>query len=133
MEADTEFAELFDRYERDIAGLSRENSRLREENVDALMAAAAGDGQGGAHVAGQAQATTLRPSNSENWDGDSMHTGMTAAGGQGRAVHVDPIKPTSEAPEIKRSILKYFQLLSSFAFIFNLRRYIWGRARGGTR
>jgi len=40
MEADTEFAELFDRYERDIAGLSRENSRLREENVDALMAGA---------------------------------------------------------------------------------------------
>ena len=41
----------------------------------------------------------------------------------GRAVQVDPIKPTLKAPGTKRLKLKYDKLLSSFAFNFNLRRY----------
>ena len=36
---------------------------------------------------------------------------------------VDPIKPTLKAPGSKRLKLKYDELLSSFAFNFNLRRY----------
>ena len=39
---------------------------------------------------------------------------------QGRAVHVDPRKPTQKAPSIKRVKLKYDNLLSSLAFIFSL-------------
>jgi hypothetical protein len=43
-------------------------------------------------------------------------------------VQVDPVKPTSKAPGTKRLKLKakleYHKLLSSFAFKFNLRRYI---------
>jgi hypothetical protein len=38
-------------------------------------------------------------------------------------VQVDPIKPTLKAPGYKRSKLKYVELLSNFAFNFNLRRY----------
>ena len=38
-------------------------------------------------------------------------------------MRVDPIKPTLKAPVHKRLKLKYDHLLSSFAFIFNLRRY----------
>jgi len=38
-------------------------------------------------------------------------------------VQVDPIKPTSNAPGTKRLKLEYDELLSSFAFKFNLRRY----------
>jgi hypothetical protein len=38
-------------------------------------------------------------------------------------VLVDPIKPTLKAPETKRLKLKYDELLSPFAFNFNLRRY----------
>jgi hypothetical protein len=41
----------------------------------------------------------------------------------GRAVHVDPIKPTLTAPGTKRLKLKYYILLSTFAFKVNLRRY----------
>jgi hypothetical protein len=41
----------------------------------------------------------------------------------GRAVQVDPIKPTLKAPGTKRLKLKCHKLLSSFAFKFNLRRY----------
>jgi len=44
--------------------------------------------------------------------------------GQGRAVQVYPVKPTLKAPGSKRSRLKYDILLSSFAFKFNVRRYI---------
>ena len=44
-------------------------------------------------------------------------------GALGRAVQVDPIKPTLNAPGTKRLKLKYVELLSSFAFNFNLRRY----------
>ena len=42
----------------------------------------------------------------------------------GRAVRVDPIKPTLKAPGIKLLKLKYDKPLSNFAFKFNLRRYI---------
>jgi hypothetical protein len=45
------------------------------------------------------------------------------SGGRGRAVQVIPIKPTLKAPGTKRSKLQYDELLSSFAFNFNLRRY----------
>ena len=38
-------------------------------------------------------------------------------------MQVDPIKPTLKAPGTKRLELKYDELLSSFAFNFNLRRY----------
>ena len=38
-------------------------------------------------------------------------------------MQVDPIKPTLKAPGAKRLKLKCDELLSSFAFNFNLRRY----------
>jgi len=38
-------------------------------------------------------------------------------------VQVDPIKPRLKAPGYGRLKLKYDNLLSSFAFKFNLRRY----------
>ena len=43
----------------------------------------------------------------------------------GRAVQVDPIEPALKAPGSKRLKLKCDHLRSSFAFKFNLRRYIW--------
>ena len=43
---------------------------------------------------------------------------------QGRAVLVDPIKPTLKAPGTKRLTLRYDKLLSTFAFKSNLRRFI---------
>jgi hypothetical protein len=48
---------------------------------------------------------------------------------RGRAVQVDPIKPTLTAPGLQRLKLKYYEVLSSFAFNFNLRRYtvVWKR------
>jgi len=42
---------------------------------------------------------------------------------RGRAVQVDPIKPTSKAPGSDRLQLKCDDLLSKFAFNFKLRRY----------
>jgi len=39
-------------------------------------------------------------------------------------VHVDPIRPTLNPPGTGPLTLKYDKLLSSFAFNFNLRRYI---------
>jgi len=45
----------------------------------------------------------------------------------GRAVQIDPIKPTLKAPGAKRLNLKYDELLSNVAFNFNLRRYILGQ------
>ena len=42
---------------------------------------------------------------------------------RGRAVQIDPIKPTLRAPAIKLLKLTYDEVLSSFAFSFNLRRY----------
>ena len=51
----------------------------------------------------------------------------------GKAVQVDPMKPTFKAPGSNRLKLNYDQLLSNFAFSFNLRRYSMdgydGRAR----
>ena len=41
----------------------------------------------------------------------------------GRAVHLDPMKPTLTAPGSRRSNLEHENLLSNFAFNFNLRRY----------
>ena len=45
-------------------------------------------------------------------------------GAQGRAVQLDPIKPTLKAPGFKRLKLRSGKPLSSFAFKVNLRRYI---------
>jgi hypothetical protein len=45
---------------------------------------------------------------------------------QGRAVQVDPIKPTLKAPGTKRLKLEYDDLLSIFGFEFNLRRHSKG-------
>jgi hypothetical protein len=45
---------------------------------------------------------------------------------QGRAVQVDPIKPTLKAPGAMRLKLIYVSLLSSSPFKFNLRRYSKG-------
>jgi hypothetical protein len=42
---------------------------------------------------------------------------------RGRVVHVDPIKPTVEAPGTDHLKLDYDHLLSIFALNFNLRRY----------
>ena len=47
----------------------------------------------------------------------------TACVSPGRAVQVDPIKPTLKAPGTKRLKVTHDKLLSSFAFNFNLRRY----------
>ena len=41
----------------------------------------------------------------------------------GRVVQADPIKPTLKAPETNRSMMKYDQLVSYFAFNSKLRRY----------
>jgi hypothetical protein len=49
------------------------------------------------------------------------HGGVRA--GRGRAVQVDPIKPTLKAPGIKLLKLKCDKPLSNFAFKFNSRRY----------
>ena len=53
--------------------------------------------------------------------------------GSGRAVQVDPIKPTWKAPGTKRLKLIYDRVLSKRAFKFNLRRYTAGwRTRAGS-
>jgi len=41
----------------------------------------------------------------------------------GMAVQVEPMKPLLKAPGTKRLKLEYDELLSSFAFKFNVRRY----------
>ena len=41
-------------------------------------------------------------------------------------MQVDPIKPMLKAPRSKRLKLRYDELLSGFAFKFNLRRYTLG-------
>jgi len=46
-----------------------------------------------------------------------------ALAANGRAVQVDPIKPTLKPPGTKRLRLKYDEPLSNFAFKINLRRY----------
>ena len=52
-----------------------------------------------------------------------MGGGVGGGAGRGRAVQVDPIKPTLKAPGTKRLKLKCDEPLSNFAFNFNLRRY----------
>ena len=49
--------------------------------------------------------------------------GDGARGARGRAVQVDPTKPTLKAPGYERLKLEHGKLLSIFAFNFNLRRY----------
>ena len=41
-------------------------------------------------------------------------------------MQVDPKRPTFKAPATRRLKLKTYELLSSFAFNFNLRRYTKG-------
>jgi hypothetical protein len=48
--------------------------------------------------------------------------GLHAA--HGEAVQADPNKPTLKAPGTRRLKLEFDELLSSFGFKFNLRRYI---------
>ena len=48
----------------------------------------------------------------------------------GRAVQVDPIRPTLNSPGIKLLKLKYDKPLSIFGFEFNLRRYTAGTTCG---
>jgi len=48
--------------------------------------------------------------------------GRAVPGRQGRAVQVDPIRPTLKAPGTKRLKLEYDRLLLCFAFYFNVRR-----------
>ena len=59
---------------------------------------------------------------------------MTNGGGSGEvnggAVQVDPMKPTLKPPGTKRLKLKYDELLSNFAFKFNLRRCPMVRSMG---
>jgi len=55
------------------------------------------------------------------------------AGVRGKAVHVDPMKPTLKGLETKRFKLKYDKLVSSFAFNFNLRRYSAASSTTATR
>jgi hypothetical protein len=51
----------------------------------------------------------------------------------GRAVQVDPIKPTLKAPQSERLILQYDEPPANFAFTFNLRRYSQGTPTSGLR
>jgi hypothetical protein len=53
-----------------------------------------------------------------------VHAGGGAVPPHGRAVQVDPIKPSLKASGPKRLKLEYDKMLSTFAFKFNLRRYI---------
>jgi len=54
-----------------------------------------------------------------------------AGGGRGRAVQVDPVKPTVKAPGTKRLQVEYDELLSSLAFKFKWRRYNAAARFGG--
>jgi len=56
----------------------------------------------------------------------ARHAGARGGGPQGVAVQVDPIKPTLKTPGTMRLRLIYGELLSSFAFKFNLCRYSKG-------
>jgi len=63
------------------------------------------------HAGGQPRAAVLRS------------LGPRPASHRGRAVQLDPIKPTSKVRGTKRLKLKYDRPLSRFALKFNLRRY----------
>jgi len=52
-------------------------------------------------------------------------------GRHGRAVQVDPIKPTLKAPVSKSLKLKYDKPVSNVAFKFNLRHYTMAVRHGG--
>jgi hypothetical protein len=45
----------------------------------------------------------------------------------GRAAQVDPIKPTLKAPGTRQIKLKYYTLLESFGYNFNLRGFTMGK------
>ena len=51
------------------------------------------------------------------------HSFKSGLAGRGRAVQVDPIKPTLKPPGTERLKLKCDSQLSTFAFKFNSRRY----------
>ena len=51
----------------------------------------------------------------------------------GRAVQVDPVKPTLAAPETRRMLLTYDVLPSCYAFNVNLRRYTLCCSRASVR
>jgi hypothetical protein len=59
----------------------------------------------------------------------SIHLVPFAVLNLGGAVQVDPMKPMLKGPKAKRLKVKYYKLLSNFAFRFNLRRYTWARRR----
>jgi hypothetical protein len=59
--------------------------------------------------------------------GDSLDLVVIGAF-HGKAVQVDPIKPTLKAPGTQRLKLQHDEVLSSFAFHFSLRRYTTARA-----
>ena len=54
-------------------------------------------------------------------------SGRRTARVRGRAVQLDPIKPTLKVPGTKRLKLQYDEFLSSLPFKFNLRRYTGGK------
>ena len=60
--------------------------------------------------------------------GAAAHEAGPGGHDRGRAVQADPIKPTSKAPGTKRLKLICDDPLSSFAYKFNLRRYIKAQA-----
>ena len=61
--------------------------------------------------------------------GRQERAGSAAGGAQGRAVHVDPIKPMLKLPGTRPLKLISDIPLSTFGFIFNLHHYIKGRER----
>ena len=66
---------------------------------------------------------------------EEMDTMCRQLTGHGRAVQVDPLKPTLKVPGTKRLTLEFDEPVSSFAFRFNLRRYAmgWAAAAGFPR
>jgi len=66
---------------------------------------------------------TLRPGVHQPRGGPGDGLDGAAQRGHGRAVQVDPVKPTLKAPGTNLLTLKCDEPLSSFAFKFNLRRY----------
>jgi hypothetical protein len=76
---------------------------------------------------GHTTSTSAPPLPAHGTAAASAAAGGGAAAGTahcGRAMQVDPIKPTLKAPGTERLKLHYDELLSKFAFKFNMRRYI---------
>jgi hypothetical protein len=65
--------------------------------------------------------------------GAAKRTAATIIPDQGRAVQLDPIKPTLKPPELKRLKVRYVGSLSNFAFKLDLRRYTKGSYQCGWR